>query len=328
MQSLTFEEKTQSPAELSPCLMEDRKDQFLLFLSALLQHTAAQATQPDLHLNMKERNWHCHFPCFFHPLLFFLSFSLSVSFCWQGYYFHTDNPCKDLPNAFEEGLKKSREGDLQNAVLLLEAAVLQDPHDSEVNPFSTPSAGSLAATITLALFQDYRGRHSQYSQLGMWSGQKEEPHLKHRRPLKLQFHELPTTIAPLGWERWRRKKLSLTPICVKPTLAEPNPLIAWRCGAFICLSLKKLFTVAKEKRETFSWLQFPSAQCSVNQIMAHSAGFLFFCCSFTLCVSQGMTSWQAEGAKPSHTKCSQKSPGIHRNVPVIPRRGLSRSVWN
>lgn len=76
-------------------------------------------------------------------------------------------------------------------------------------------------------------------------------HLKHRRPLKLQFHELPTTIAPLGWERWRRKKLSLTPICVKPTLAEPNPLFAWRCGAFIYLSLKKLFTVAKKKARDF-----------------------------------------------------------------------------
>ncbi|XP_038128175.1 PEX5-related protein isoform X2 [Cyprinodon tularosa] len=55
----------------------------------------------------------------------------SVSPHEKGYYFHTDNPYKELPNAFEEGLKKSREGDLQNAVLLLEAAVLQDPHDSE-----------------------------------------------------------------------------------------------------------------------------------------------------------------------------------------------------
>ncbi|XP_069006117.1 PEX5-related protein isoform X1 [Embiotoca jacksoni] len=55
----------------------------------------------------------------------------SVSPHEKGYYFHTDNPYKDLPNAFDEGRKKSREGDLPNAVLLLEAAVLQDPHDSE-----------------------------------------------------------------------------------------------------------------------------------------------------------------------------------------------------
>ncbi|KAM4628802.1 PEX5-related protein [Polymixia lowei] len=55
----------------------------------------------------------------------------SVSPHEKGYYFHTDNPYKDWPNAFEEGLKKSREGDLPNAVLLLEAAILQDPHDSE-----------------------------------------------------------------------------------------------------------------------------------------------------------------------------------------------------
>lgn len=50
----------------------------------------------------------------------------------QGYYFHTDNPYKDWPNAFEEGLRKARDGDLPNAVLLLEAAILQDPQDSEV----------------------------------------------------------------------------------------------------------------------------------------------------------------------------------------------------
>ncbi|XP_046732517.1 PEX5-related protein isoform X3 [Silurus meridionalis] len=48
-----------------------------------------------------------------------------------GYYFHMNNPYKDWPNAFEEGLQKSREGDLNSAVQLLEAAILQDPQDSE-----------------------------------------------------------------------------------------------------------------------------------------------------------------------------------------------------
>ncbi|XP_026869338.1 PEX5-related protein isoform X4 [Electrophorus electricus] len=58
-------------------------------------------------------------------------FPPTVSPLEKGYYFHTDNPYKDWPNAFEEGLRKAREGDLPNAVLLLEAAILQDPQDSE-----------------------------------------------------------------------------------------------------------------------------------------------------------------------------------------------------
>ncbi|XP_017351592.1 PEX5-related protein isoform X3 [Ictalurus punctatus] len=49
----------------------------------------------------------------------------------EGYFFHMNNPYKDWPNAFEEGLQKSREGDLNSAVQLLEAAILQDPQDSE-----------------------------------------------------------------------------------------------------------------------------------------------------------------------------------------------------
>lgn len=50
----------------------------------------------------------------------------------QGYYFHTDNPFKDWPGAFEEGLKKMKEGDLPVTILYLEAAILQEPNDAEV----------------------------------------------------------------------------------------------------------------------------------------------------------------------------------------------------
>ncbi|XP_055501301.1 PEX5-related protein [Leucoraja erinacea] len=55
----------------------------------------------------------------------------TISLHEKGYYFHTDNPYKDWPNAFEEAIKKQKEGDLPNAVLLLESAVLQDPYDAE-----------------------------------------------------------------------------------------------------------------------------------------------------------------------------------------------------
>ncbi|XP_040003202.1 PEX5-related protein isoform X2 [Xiphias gladius] len=49
----------------------------------------------------------------------------------KGYYFNTTNPYRDWPSAFAEGQEKAREGDLNAAVLLLEAAILQDPQDYE-----------------------------------------------------------------------------------------------------------------------------------------------------------------------------------------------------
>ncbi|XP_056327448.1 PEX5-related protein isoform X2 [Danio aesculapii] len=49
----------------------------------------------------------------------------------EGYFFHANNPYKDFSNAFEQGQQKCRDGDLNSAVLLLEAAILQDPQDSE-----------------------------------------------------------------------------------------------------------------------------------------------------------------------------------------------------
>lgn len=55
----------------------------------------------------------------------------TVSSAEKGYYFNTNNPYRDWPNAFAEGQEKAREGDLNAAVLLLEAAILQDPQDSE-----------------------------------------------------------------------------------------------------------------------------------------------------------------------------------------------------
>uniref|UniRef100_A0A3B5N0N4 Peroxisomal biogenesis factor 5-like b n=1 Tax=Xiphophorus couchianus TaxID=32473 RepID=A0A3B5N0N4_9TELE len=49
----------------------------------------------------------------------------------KGYYFSATNPYLDWPNAFAEGQDKAREGDLNAAVLLLEAAILQDPSDAK-----------------------------------------------------------------------------------------------------------------------------------------------------------------------------------------------------
>ncbi|KAM9845380.1 PEX5-related protein isoform 2-T2 [Aulostomus maculatus] len=55
----------------------------------------------------------------------------TVSLGEKGYFFNPNNPYRDSPGAFAEGQEKAREGDLNAAVLLLEAAILQDPQDSE-----------------------------------------------------------------------------------------------------------------------------------------------------------------------------------------------------
>ncbi|XP_018410396.1 PREDICTED: PEX5-related protein isoform X2 [Nanorana parkeri] len=48
-----------------------------------------------------------------------------------GYYFHMENPFRECSAAFEEGMKKFKEGDLPLTILYLEAAILQDPNDAE-----------------------------------------------------------------------------------------------------------------------------------------------------------------------------------------------------
>ncbi|KAI4788536.1 hypothetical protein KUCAC02_035793, partial [Chaenocephalus aceratus] len=49
----------------------------------------------------------------------------------QVYLFQANNPYRETPSAFTEGQDKARGGELNAAVLLLEAAIQQDPQDSE-----------------------------------------------------------------------------------------------------------------------------------------------------------------------------------------------------
>uniref|UniRef100_A0A8C5R014 Peroxisomal biosis factor 5 like n=1 Tax=Leptobrachium leishanense TaxID=445787 RepID=A0A8C5R014_9ANUR len=48
-----------------------------------------------------------------------------------GYYFNMENPFRECSGAFEEGMRKLKDGDLPLTILYLEAAILQDSNDAE-----------------------------------------------------------------------------------------------------------------------------------------------------------------------------------------------------
>lgn len=102
-----------------------------------------------------------------------------------------NNPYKDWPNAFEEGLQKSREGDLNSAVQLLEAAILQDPQDSEVRSRDVlfRSRGAETLAIIPIFLHELPGINANHQICSLIQYRAHNPFRKHVIPASIFYYD-------------------------------------------------------------------------------------------------------------------------------------------